>query len=298
MQSVPPPGLPQPPPPLDTRRRFERALPSFDPEAQLQFSRSAFDRGPENLIAVPLALLLAWLFTGTMLGRIFGYLVGMPFHELGHAAMAWLSSRPAVPLPFFTLWYENQSVLVGLLVSGTVSYFAFLAYREDNRFAVTCCAVTLAAFLGVSLGLSAERTLGWEILAGVLGELGFSAFVLVAFHFPMPDRLRWDFWRWIALLPAAFAFTQALRLWRGVSADPTQMPWGSAVGSESDGDMYRLVSNHGWNAQSLADFYAAMGYMCLLTIGAAYAYAAWRQRGSELVSDLGTAEIRDGHARR
>ena len=47
----------------------------------LAHSRSSFDIGLENLIGVPLVLLLSYLFSATLLGRILASMVGMPFHE-------------------------------------------------------------------------------------------------------------------------------------------------------------------------------------------------------------------------
>ena len=54
------------------------------------------------------------------------------------------------------------------------------------------------------------------------------------------------------------------------------MPWGSAIGSESDGDMNRLVRQFGWNATELAGFYLNVGYLGLTALAAAYAYAVYR----------------------
>ena len=93
----------------------------------------------------------------------------------------------------------------------------------------------------------------WQILSGALGELLLGAFLLVAFHFPLPDKIRWDFWRWVAIIPGALCFTHAMKLWRTVASDVSQMPWGSALGNDSDGDMNRLVQQFGWGANELAD---------------------------------------------
>ena len=116
----------------------------------------------------------------------------------------------------------------------------------------------------------------WQILSGALGELVFAGFILIAFHFPGPDRFRWDFWRWVAVIPAAVCFTHALMLWHGASTDVAQIPWGSAVGSESDGDMNRLVAQFGWTAPELARFYLNVGYLGVTALAAAYAYAGYR----------------------
>ncbi|MCZ6805562.1 MAG: zf-TFIIB domain-containing protein [Deltaproteobacteria bacterium] len=95
---------------------------------------------------------------------------------------------------------------------------------------------------------------------------------------PLPDKIRWDFWRWVAIIPGALCFTHAMKLWRTVVSDVSQMPWGSALGNDSDGDMNRLVQQFGWGANELAEFYLRTGYLCIAAITAAYTYAIWRQK--------------------
>ena len=243
---------------------------------RLAHSRSRFDVGLENLIGVPLVLLLSYLFSATLLGRMLASLVGMPFHELGHAAASWLSSRIAIPLPFFTVWYDDQSILMGLVVASALTWLGYHAHQERNRFGLATAVLLLTIQAVFTLALPARLTLMWQILSGALGELLFGAFLLVAFHFPLPDRLRWDFWRWVAIIPGALCFTHAMRLWRTVVSDVSQMPWGSAIGSDSDGDMNRLVQQFGWGANELAEFYLRNGYLCMAAIAGAYAYAIWR----------------------
>jgi Zn-finger nucleic acid-binding protein len=242
----------------------------------LTYSRSRYDEGLENLIAVPLVMTLSWLFCSRGFGRLLASLVGMPFHEIGHAAASWLSSRIAIPLPFFTFWYDDQSVFMGFLVAGALAWLMFHTFREKNWFMLSSASVVLLAWAVITFCVPPSRTLMWQILAGALGELVFGAFLLIAFHFPLPDRFRWDFWRWVALIPAALCFTHAMLLWRTAATDVSQMPWGSAIGSESDGDMNRLVQQLGWKANDLADFYSSAGNLGLAALGAAYCYALYR----------------------
>lgn len=250
--------------------------PSSMTTTRLAHSRSRYDRGIENLVAVPSVVALSWLFCSTNLGRLLASMVGMPFHELGHAAASWLSSRIAVPLPFFTFWLDEQSVLMGLIVAGVLAWMMFHTWRERNRFMFGVVTTALGAWAIATFAISPNTTLMWQILAGALGEIVFGAFLLVAFHFPLPDRFRWDFWRWVALVPASLCFMHALSLWRTVSADVSQMPWGSAIGSESDGDMNRLVQQFAWSANDLAELYLYVAYGCLVALAAAYVYAAYR----------------------
>jgi Zn-finger nucleic acid-binding protein len=253
-----------------------RGMPPAPSHEHLAHSRSRYDEGLENVIAVPLVLVLSTLVCSTNLGRLLASLVGMPFHELGHAVASWLSSRVAIPLPFFTVWYDEQSVLMGLVVAGVLGWLMFHTYRERNWF-MLCAAGAVGVLWTVATFLVAPtRTRMWQILAGGWGEILFGAFLLVAFYFPLPDRFRWDFWRWIALFPAALSLTHATWLWRTVTADVSQMPWGSAIGSDSDGDMNRLVQQFSWNANDLAQFYLGTANLSLAVLGVAFAYAIYR----------------------
>jgi Zn-finger nucleic acid-binding protein len=250
--------------------------PKYADSPQLAHSRSRYDKGIENLFALPVAMALSWLFCSTSLGRLFTSMVGMPFHELGHAAASWLSSRIAIPLPFFTVWYDDQSWLMGLLVATVLGWLLFHTRREKNHFMFAISSAALVGWAVATFVISPRTTLMWQILSGALGEIVFGAFLLVAFHFPLPDRFRWDFWRWIVLVPAALCFMHALLLWRTVEADVTQMPWGSAIGAESDGDMNRLVQQFAWGANELAALYLSAAYAGLASLAMTYGYAAYR----------------------
>ncbi len=263
------------PSPIAAPVAVSRRSPSID-GASLMHSRSRYDEGLENLVAIPVVVLVSMLICSTLFGRLFASMVGMPFHELGHAAASWLSSRIAIPLPFFTFWLEEQSVLMGAIVSGVLGWLIFHTYREKNWFMLSSVSVVLLTWAVITFMVPARQTLMWQILAGAWGELIFGGFLLIAFHFPFPDRFRWDFWRWIAVVPGALCFTQAFKLWRTASNDVSQMPWGSAIGSQSDGDMNRLVRDFGWTADELTGFYLTTGYLLAAALIAVYLYAAYR----------------------
>ena len=259
-------------------RAVASAVTPTDHESRLAHSRIEFDRGLENVVVVPLLLALSAWFCSGPLGRFLASMVGMPFHELGHAAASWISSRIAVPLPFFTIWYDDQSWLMGSIVAAVLGWFLFHTHREKNHFmfGVTCAA--LVGWVVATFLISPRTTLMWQIMAGGLGEIFFGSFILIAFHFPLPDRFRWDFWRYLAVIPGSLCFVQAFVLWRTASKDVSQMPWGSAIGSESDGDMNRLVNRFGWEATDLAEFYVTAAYVALAALVAAYVHAVIRLR--------------------
>lgn len=241
-------------------------------------SRSSFELGLENAIGVPMALVLAWVFCATSIGGFVARLGAMPFHELGHALASWLTARPALPLPFFTFWWSEQSFFAGLIFLGVLGWFGVHSWLERRTFGVVLAGALFGAALIGSLLLDAETSSMLQILGGALGEIVFGALLLVAFHFPLPDWLRWDFWRWPALVPAALCYVQALLLWLQASSDAQYLPWGSAVGGASDGDMNRLVDGFGWTPLGLAHFYLVATITAGFGIAIAYSLALRRVR--------------------
>ncbi|HWO14499.1 MAG TPA: hypothetical protein VNN80_33570 [Polyangiaceae bacterium] len=244
--------------------------------AEPAFNRSSFEHGALNVAAAPATLgLCLWIATGP-LGAFFAALVAMPFHELGHALTSWLSSRIAVPLPFFTVWYDEQSLWFGLVLALGLGWLAYHSRRERTRFGLWLALGLLALQLGLSWLVPARLTRMLQIAGGALGELVLATLVIVGFHFPLPDRLRWDFWRWLALPPAALCLAHAWLTWLAARRDPARIPWGAAIGDQADGDMNRLVFDYGWTAQQLTAFYLRAGVSCALVIAGAYALA-WRR---------------------
>jgi hypothetical protein len=252
-----------------------RAVPRRDGEP---FEPISFDGGAGNRLGAPLALAFGFAFGATSAGQFFGSLVSMPFHELGHALASWLGSRFAVPLPFFTVWSNDRSLLFGLALAGLIAWFGFRSLRERRRFGLVVAGALLGAQLWLSCFVSARASLMCQILGGALGEIVLGGLVLVAFHFPLPARLRWDFWRWPALLPGGVCFGHAALTWLAAARDARRVPWGSAIGDESEGDMNRLVNAFGWNAAGLARFYLTAACLTALVIGAAYVLALGRGR--------------------
>jgi Zn-finger nucleic acid-binding protein len=239
--------------------------------------RISFEHGLGNVLGAPLGLGLGLLFCSTAAGRFFGALVGMPFHELGHALASWLSSRFAVPLPFFTVWHEEQSVPFGLGVAAVLVWLGWHSWHERRRFGLVLALCLLVLQVGLSWFVPVRFTSMLQILSGGLGEIVLGALVLIAFHFPLPDRLRWDFWRWPALLPASLCLAHALVLWSRAVRDVRHIPWGAAIGSAADGDMNRLVQSFGWSPAALATFYLGAGITSLAALSLTQAWM-WRRQ--------------------
>jgi hypothetical protein len=136
----------------------------------------------------------------------------------------------------------------------------------------------------LTLAVPNWRTLRWITWSGCGGEFAWSTLLVVSFYYRLPDRLRWDFVRFLALGAGAFALVHAFTFWHGVSAQPGDLPMGSALGGQDDpnGDMNKLI---GWGAtrESIAGGYLGLGYACLAVVAAHYvvflARARFRRRG-------------------
>jgi hypothetical protein len=243
--------------------------------------RLSFDDPRVNLLALPCAFALAWLVQLSALGRMLLVPVQIQFHELGHAIMAWLSSRSALPLPFgFTFWREERSYITGACMVFLLAMWLWSAWREQRRFALFSGVALLVLCLRLSITVSAERSMMFVIAGGLAGELVLSCAALVTFYFPLPDRLRWDFFRFLLLVPAAATWLSAARLWLGVSAGTRALPMGSILGTPGDGsgDLDRLIAVYGYSAQAIARGYLLFTFVTGSIWLGTYAWFAWRAR--------------------
>jgi hypothetical protein len=248
-----------------------------------RMDRLAFGHPWVDLLALPSAFLAALLLTASSFGRLLAFPIEIVFHELGHAVPSWLSSRAALPLPCgITFHSESQSAFTGLCFVFLLGVLAYRGYREERPFVVGVAAACFALFLVFSLLLSAERTEELILLGGIAGELWLSALVIASFYFPMPDRLRWDFFRVLLLPIACVAFVATTRLWWGVAAGTSDMPLGSLFGGRDDGagDLDRLMIDFGWFPEALVHVYLRLALACgaaLFGLYAAFAVRAVRR---------------------
>jgi hypothetical protein len=142
------------------------------------------------------------------------------------------------------------------------------------------------AFVVLSLVVAPKTSLMLMLAGGIAGEFILSCLVMVAFFFPMPDKLRWDFFRFVVLLPATGTWVSSAQLWYDVSRGVRPLPMGSILGTTGDGsgDLDRLIAGHGFTAASLTHGYLSLAGLTatvlLLTYGwfALQAFAALRRR--------------------
>jgi hypothetical protein len=232
-----------------------------------------------DLLALPVALIVALALSATSFGRMLAVLVQIQFHELGHALVAWLSSRAALPLPFgFTFWRQERSTFTGLCVLFLLGLMFVKSDREGRWFGVLLSASLIVAWVMLTFVVAHERSEMWIIAGGVAGEFVLSALAMLAFSFPLPDRLRWDFFRLLILPLAAFAWVSSARLWIGVARGTRALPLGSFLGSAGDlsGDLDRLIHDYGFRPDGLTRGYVWLSALSGLVVLGSHSFFALR----------------------
>lgn len=258
-----------PEPPLPVARTGEEPILA---EARLGYGNPWVD-----LLTLPISLLLSALVSFSWFGRLLLFPVQIQFHELGHALPAWLSGRAALPLPFgFTFWREQQSLWTTLLMLLLAGLFVWRGARESRPFAMLVGTALVLATIWLSWVVPTARSRMIVIVGGGAGELLLPCLLLVSFYFPLPDRLRWDFFRFLVVLPAAGSFWASLRMWLAVRDGSQAMPIGSLLGREGSGDLERLIAEYDFSAPELADLYLQLSVLAAALLLATYGTFALR----------------------
>lgn len=247
------------------------------------WDRFSFDHPWSNVSALPVASLLAVILNASFVS-FFLLPLHIWIHEFGHATIAWMSGRRALPLPFgWTSWSEQRSLFVYLGILFLLALVAHAGWREKLRWPIIL-AGTIAILQFVMTWLVPQSTIEcWLVFGGIGGEFYLSTLVMIAFYMRLPDRWRWDFWRYVALVIAASAFWKNFWRWHQIKRGQAEIPWGSLLGGEGDagGDMDRLVNDFGWTPDQIIGTYSQLGNLCLLILVGVYlaiAIRLWAQQ--------------------
>lgn len=248
-------------------------------------NRIPFDSARINLLALPIAFLVAVLCQVLVLpGMVLWYFFQIPFHELGHSFIAWFGGRIALPIgaviPMVgqTIILEGRS---GILVGAEIAVLGFLArwmFLDRKYFyAVFFCALLGCVFY-LSFVIPRPEWKRLMIYSGVGGELVIPTILIVSFYYPMPDRLRWDFFRFIGLGASAFVFMATAWKWHQISTHQAAIPWGSFLsgGGEASGDMNLLRDEFKWSARMIVAKYVELSKLCSVVIIGHYFYFAYQ----------------------
>ena len=259
----------------EQRSRLERptplVTPTTSPTSQLQLP---FGIPIVRALALPAAFLIGLFFSYAPKLGIVSWPLQLVFHEFGHTITAWLSGRFALPILIaaYTWVAGGRSLVVILAIAASQGYLGWLAIKERKPFTLVAVTLLLVVQLYLTFVATADESEMWVVFGGLGGEILLSTLIIVAFYYPAPDRLRWDFWRYVMLVPAAILFCSNALLWQRVRRDVALMPMGAAVGPDSNGDLNRLISDWGWSVEQIGSSYLGLATFCSLIIAGHYAY--------------------------
>lgn len=241
--------------------------PPPDPRQEL-LNPFSFDSWLVNLLALPLVTGLAFLLRLTPFDFLMaGFHTWM--HEFGHATVAWLSGRRALPLPIgWTTVDPQKSLFVFLGVLFLLGVLFVAGWRERKVWPMLVAVAVLPLQCYMSWVMPEHRTDFWFAFGGVGGEFYLSAACMAAFYLQLPEKLKWGACRYFFLFVGASSFLHIFLFWRSVRRGAEDIPWGSMVNGEEDagGDMNILRDDYAWNNHHIIGTYNALGMACLVAL--------------------------------
>ncbi|NDJ17315.1 M50 family metallopeptidase [Myxacorys almedinensis] len=228
----------------------------------------SFENRNINTLAFPVALIFAWITNVTPLKILFRS-THIWIHEVGHATVAWLAGRKATPLPFgWTNIEEARSLFVygGILV---LLGLLFWAGKREGKPWLMGLAIGFAALqFYMTWLMPTDAYEMWLSFGGIGGEFYLSTLLMAGFYVPLPDRWRWDFWRYFVVLGAANTLWSSFLQWHQIKIGNDTIPWGTLFGGGGDagGDMNQLSLVYGWSDQQIINTYSQLGNTCLIIL--------------------------------
>ena len=228
------------------------------------------------IAAIPAMLLIALAFHASGLGPFLqGAFFAMPLHELGHATVAWLCGYAAIP----TLWHTNvpgeRGLLMPVVVLAGAAYLGVRGWREE-RWGRVAFAAALALLELLGRFLVPEKTA--QMLITFAGDgLGmvFASALMGSFFFGKDTQLYQGSLRWGFVAIGAAAFVAIFSVWWAARRDAGRIPFGEQEHA-GPSDAVRLVDWFGWTADQMVSRYVTLGVLCLLALGAVYAWGVWK----------------------
>ena len=238
----------------------------------------SFQNRYSNGLIFPVLLLAGMAMNALPIVNALLFGIKIWLHEFGHATVAWLSGRQALPLPIgWTSYNPQRSLFVYLGILTLLGLLFWAGRREGKRWPVVLAATLAAVQFCMTWLLPADTFDMLFSFGGIGGEIYLSALLIVGFFFPLPDYFRWDFYRFPVVLGAAFCFWGQVWLWQQIPHGKASIPFGSLWGEAEHGDMNQLANVHGWTPGDIIGTYSAIAHLCLFAIIAVYGYTLFRQ---------------------
>jgi hypothetical protein len=237
------------------------------------YDPASFDSPVVNALGPPLVAGLAILFRISPLGFLLeGFHVWV--HELGHASVAWLSGRPALPLPIgWTNVEHGKSHVLYLALLVLLVAMAVAGWREKRAWPIVMAAALFVAQTYMTWFLPEDRARMWMIFGGVGGEFYIAAAMVGLFYVQFPEKFRWGGCRYVSLFIGAGSFYESYSFWRKVKYGLEGIPYGSMINGEDDGggDMNILADDYHWTQHQIIFTYNHLADACLVALVAVYA---------------------------
>lgn len=251
---------------------WKRRIPMPPPATTENRDLTSFQNRPVNTFGLPLLMLLGMAMNAVPLVDFLLRGVKIWFHEFGHATVAWLAGRRAIPLPFGWTNVELERSL--FVYCGLLFLFGLLfwvGHREHKRWPMVLAGGLILLQFWFTWLLPTVRFETILSFGGIGGELYLCTLLMVSFYFPLPAYWRWDFYRYPVVLGAAFTFWGQFWLWAQIRRGLADIPWGSMWGGQSHGDMNNLRAA-GWSNQQIIGTYSTLANLCLLALLGVYFY--------------------------
>ncbi len=238
-----------------------------------RWDRFSFDDPMLNTSAYPLAFIAALVINTVGILQLFHLPLHIWIHEFGHATVAWFSGRRAIPLPFgWTNYQPERSLFVYFGILFLLGLLFWSGWRERLKWPMGIAVGVALLQFWMTWMTSVREFEMWFSFGGIGGEFYLSLLLMISFYFPMPDRWRWDFWRFPVLVIAMSSFWKSFWTWHRIERGQESIPWGTIFGGQGDagGDMNQLNWRFGWSPDQIIDTYNGLGHICLLIALATY----------------------------
>lgn len=231
------------------------------------------------------------LFSRTGLWGLFSWAISTPFHETGHAAAAWLTSRAALPTPFKAIVFSEQREIWFFLLQVAVCYWIWKRGRDEEDgggllIGLAWVWVVLLVFCSFVLGIQAREQL--IIWAGQAGELALAA-AAVSVGLRYGSELPWVYGTTkfarqhkVLLFWGSVVFAASASRWFLCLGNRTLVPFG-AFGEEPDaGDLDRLKDDFNWTVPGMIKSYLFVAFVSMAAV-AIVAVLNWEKREAKPV---------------
>jgi hypothetical protein len=195
-------------------------------------------------------------------------------HELGHATVAWFSGYRAMITFAGTVTQLERSPFVYFGILFLLGLLFWHGWKEQKRFTMILAAILAIMQFLMTWVISRATYRMLLAFGGIGGEFYLSTLFMIGFYAKLPDKLRWEFWRYLSLIVGAITFWSSFWKWHNIERGREAIPWGTFWGSRGDsgGDLNVLSGEFGWNSQQIIGTYTHLGNLCLLFIVGFYIY--------------------------